>query len=101
MQLRPHGPWLEQRPQGGGAGVVQFEPLAGLRYRVTGAQRCRKQGGTLFGQLALRSLVSAPDHAPGCPKLRTAPRPISRLGRAGRPTRPCFYTSAQPLVPRP
>ena len=74
MQLRPHGPWLEQRPQGGGAGVVQFEPLAGLRYRVTGAQRCRKQGGTLFGQLALRSLVSAPDHASGCPKLRPAPR---------------------------
>ena len=34
--------------------------------------RCRKQGGPDFGQLALQTLISAPDHAPGCPKLRPA-----------------------------
>ena len=31
-----------------------------------------KVGGTGFGQLALRRLPSAPDHASGCPKLQPA-----------------------------
>ena len=36
------------------------------------SNRCRKQGGPDFGQLALQRLPLAPDHAPGCPKLRPA-----------------------------
>ena len=49
---------------------------------------CRKQGGTDFDQLALRGLLSAPDDALGCPKLRPAssanqalgPRPAGHIG---------------------
>eukprot|EP00964_Phaeocystis_antarctica_P008953 scaffold4849_cov58-Phaeocystis_antarctica.AAC.7 len=33
---------------------------------------CGKQGGSDFGQLALRRPLSAPDRAPGCPELRPA-----------------------------
>ena len=36
----------------------------------------RKQDSTVFGQLALRRLLSAPEHASGCPKPRLA------IGRA-------------------
>ena len=37
-----------------------------------GKSPCRKQAGSAFGQLAPRRLLSALDHAPGCPKLRPA-----------------------------
>ena len=37
---------------------------------------------------ALRRLLSAPGHASGCPSVRRS-RPTGRLGRAGRPYRPC------------
>eukprot|EP00964_Phaeocystis_antarctica_P052510 scaffold30761_cov33-Phaeocystis_antarctica.AAC.1 len=40
-----------------------------------------KQSGSGLGQPALRRLLSAAGHAPGCPKQR----PVGRLGRAGRP----------------
>ena len=32
----------------------------------------RKQAGSAFGQLGGGRLLSAPEHAPGCPKLRPA-----------------------------
>ena len=46
---------------------------------------CRKQAGSGCGQVALRRLVSAPDQASGCSKLRDKPR---RLDRCGRPRSP-------------
>ena len=58
---------------------MRFEPLASLRYRVTGAQLRRKQDGSVLGQLArrVRGLFQrVPDHASGCPKRQPAPRPI-------------------------
>eukprot|EP00964_Phaeocystis_antarctica_P011033 scaffold6066_cov69-Phaeocystis_antarctica.AAC.4 len=33
---------------------------------------CGKQGGSDLGQLDLRRLLSAPEHASGCPRLRPA-----------------------------
>ena len=38
VQLHPHGSWLPQRPQGGRAGVVRFEPVSERRYRVVSTQ---------------------------------------------------------------
>ena len=55
---------------------------AGAARRPGGAAPCQKQAGTGCGQLALRRLLSAPEHASGCPELRPA-SPTSRLGRAG------------------
>ena len=59
---------------------------ADLRY---GTAVGREQAGSAFGQLALRRLLSAPDHASDCSELRpaSANRPE---GRAGRPYRACF-----------
>ena len=53
----------------------------GNQHGFTCEDLCRKQAG----QLALRWLHSAPDHASGCSELRPASRPISRLGGSGRP----------------
>ena len=57
---------------------------------------CRKQAGSAFGQLALRRLHSAPEHA--ClrlPQSSGQPRPISRLGRqsglSSEWCRPTYY----------
>ena len=38
VQLHPHGEWLPQRPQGGRAGVVRFEPVSERLYRVASTQ---------------------------------------------------------------
>ena len=48
------------------AGMVELL----VRHKV--ATLGGKQGGSALGQLALRSLLSAPDRAPGCPELRPA-----------------------------
>jgi hypothetical protein len=56
-----------------------------------GERPCPNQAGSAFAHLALRRLFSAPEHAPGCPKLRSASRPISRAGRPhGIRYRACF-----------
>eukprot|EP00964_Phaeocystis_antarctica_P082051 scaffold51404_cov57-Phaeocystis_antarctica.AAC.1 len=53
-----------------------------------------RQGGSDFGQLALRRLfLSAPEHASGCPKPRLGS--ACQLGRAGRPYRACFPRLAE------
>ena len=49
----------------------------------------RKQGGTAFGQLALRKLLSGSGHASGCPELRPA--------SANQPVRP-RWPAMQALV---
>jgi hypothetical protein len=52
--------------------VLSFEHLDGLvnlHNAVMGTELCRKQVGSGFGQLALRRLVSVPEHAPYYPKL--------------------------------
>ena len=61
--------------------------------RKQGGSDLGEQGGSDLGQLALRRLLSAPDHALGCPELRPATA-ISRLGSAGRPN-PAFSTWPQ------
>ena len=45
-------------------------PRGGAGARVPPV--CRAHGGSTFGQLALRSLLSAPQHVLGCPRLRPA-----------------------------
>ena len=76
---------------GVGVTVAARRPLRAIVVDV-GAERgadaardptSRKQAGSAFGQLALRRLRLAPDHASGCPGPQ--PRPISRMGGAGRP----------------
>ena len=54
---------------------------------------CPSQVGSAFGQPALRRLLSAPEHAPGCP----CPNTLTSLGRsaawvalAPKPSRACF-----------
>ena len=56
----------------------------------------RKQGGTGFGQLALRRLLSALDHASGCPTLRptSAIQPLGRLW----PAILAMFSTEPPLV---
>eukprot|EP00964_Phaeocystis_antarctica_P010002 scaffold5453_cov58-Phaeocystis_antarctica.AAC.6 len=63
-ELLPHEDWED---------LARRHPLLRELLRQLRPQLLRrKQGGTGFGQLALRRLLSAPDHAPGCPKLRPA-----------------------------
>ena len=62
--------------------LVRVRVRARVRVRVrvrvsnpihgTARHPCRDQAGAGFGQLALRRLLSAPEHASGCPKLRPA-----------------------------
>ena len=56
------------------AGMVELL----VRHKV--ATLGGKQGGSALGQLALRSLLSAPDRAPGCPELRPASSANEPLG---------------------
>jgi hypothetical protein len=69
------------QPVGLAAAIVR----ARLRGAVETGEGClapeSKQRGSGLGQLALGKLLSATEHVSGCPKLR----PVSRLGRAGRP----------------
>ena len=55
--------------------VTGLGPKLGLVLRLLlglGVPPCRKQAGSAFGQLVLRRLLSAPDHASGCLRLRPA-----------------------------
>ena len=52
--------------------ITSEDGLAARWEQLAGAILRRKQGGSAFGQLALPRLLSAPDHASGCPKLRPA-----------------------------
>ena len=47
---------------------------------ATSDTTCEKQVGSDFGQLALRRLLSAPEHASDCPE----PRSMRRMGGSGR-----------------
>eukprot|EP00964_Phaeocystis_antarctica_P001421 scaffold743_cov47-Phaeocystis_antarctica.AAC.2 len=76
---RPLGPY------GVGCCVGRLQPYAcRLQPYVAGSSPCQKQAG--FGQLALRRLLSAPDHASGCPARRHAsahqPRGQQRIPHA-------------------
>ena len=64
-QCRQWGPLCEALP---------IAPLATELAEAALVDACdRNQGGTGLGQLVLRRLVSAPEHASGCPELRPAP----------------------------
>ena len=65
----PHGHGPRLPPHLGGPRPRLHRPAAGPAAR---AALCRKQGGSALGQLALRRLLPAPDHAAGCPRLRPA-----------------------------
>ena len=66
---------------------------AGAARRPGGAAPCQKQAGTGCGQLALRRLLSAPEHASGCPELRPASgQPAAWAALAPKPYRPCVST---------
>ena len=56
---------------------------------VTALLRVEGQGGTGFGQLALRQPLATPDRAPGCPGLRAAwaYQPL------GRPDAPALFST--------
>eukprot|EP00964_Phaeocystis_antarctica_P016506 scaffold9115_cov36-Phaeocystis_antarctica.AAC.1 len=58
--------------------------------RYQGARLCGSRLAQASASWLSGGLLSAPDRASGCPELRPASRPISRLGRAGRPRRLCF-----------
>ena len=69
----------------GGAAAARVQPARARQRRV--GLRCaraplhvRNRAGAAFGQLALRRLLSAPEHAPGCPELRpaSATQPVGR-----------------------
>jgi len=59
-----------------------------------------RTSGSAFGQLALRRLLSAPDHAPDCPRSYGRPKSIGRLGGSGRPCRAWFRLRHRPQAPR-
>ena len=64
--------------------VLSFEHLDGLvnlHNAVTGTGLCRKRIGSDLAQLALRRLLSVPEHAPYCLKLLppSANQPLGRL----------------------
>ena len=69
----------------GGAAAARVQPARARQRRV--GLRCaraplhvRNRAGAAFGQLALRRLLSALNHAPGCPELRpaSASQPVGR-----------------------
>ena len=56
-------------------GLVAFEERRQLESpnpMLLGVRPCRRQAGSGVSELALRRLLSAPDHASGCPRLRPA-----------------------------
>ena len=65
----PHGHGPRLPPHLGGPCPRLHRPAAGPAAR---AALCRMQGGSGLGRLALRTLLPAPDHAAGCPRLRPA-----------------------------
>lgn len=60
--IEPDGPWLPQRGRGEDAGLVQFEPLAGRRYRVASARAMQPRQWPASASLPCDAL---PAFAPG------------------------------------
>ena len=69
-----HGSSVETRPAGRSLRHLGFDRLSYCWRSASSSCLCRNQGGSAFGQLALRRLLSAPHHALGSGQ----PRPICR-----------------------
>ena len=82
--LLPTAHLLHRGPQRIDAQGEAGGPLVGLGPRACSETKLAQPSA----QLALRRPLSAAAHAPGCPPSSGQPRPISSLGRAGRPHQP-------------
>eukprot|EP00964_Phaeocystis_antarctica_P155349 scaffold124462_cov72-Phaeocystis_antarctica.AAC.1 len=83
-------PWPRRAPRA--HRCARASPARGARARPPSPPRthlCGKQGGSDLGQLALRRPLSG-QIVPQAALSLGQPRPISRLGRAGRPYRLVF-----------